>query len=114
METPSPADDRALRQAILTRLYAAWQAEGLYRGVISRKTLATELHLEGQALERNLEYLLERGLVRMHKIEDLVSITPDGIDRVESGAAAGVPERIEALLTRLEGILGRILERLQS
>ncbi|MCE5270646.1 hypothetical protein LLH00_05120 [bacterium] len=110
----TPMDDRALRNDILARLYAAWQAEGLYRGVLSRKALATELRLENQTLERNLEYLLERGLVRMHKIEDLVSITPDGIDRVETGGAPGGPERIEALLARLEKLLGRILERLES
>lgn len=110
----SPESDRILRESILNRLYRAWQEEGLYRGVASRKDMAVELEVQPQALERNLEYLLERGFVRMHKIEDLVSITPDGIDRVETGSVQNQAARIEAVLVRLEQVLQRIAGRLEA
>jgi DNA-binding MarR family transcriptional regulator len=110
----SPETDRVLREAVLNRLHRAWQEEGLYRGVASRKDLAADLDVHPQALERNLEYLLERGFIRMHKIEDLVSITPDGIDRVETGGGQAQAARIEAVLIQLEQILQRIARRLDA
>lgn len=110
----STENDCILREAVLKRLYRAWQEEGLYRGVASRKDLAEELEVQPQALERNLEYLLERGFIRMHKIEDLVSITPDGIDRVETDGVQNQAARIEAVLIRLEEVLQRIAGRLET
>ena len=103
--------DIELRRKILDRLYRAYREEGLYRGVVSRKVLARELELSGVELERNLEYLLERGLIRMHKIEDLVSITPDGIDRAESRPDQG-NERIADSLEKIGSLLEKLLHRL--
>ena len=106
-----PKDDRALRRALLTRLYRAYLDEGLYRGVIPKKELAREFGAEGVVLERNLEYLLERKLIRMHKIEDLISITTEGIDWVENTSVSS-PEQSVEILTRIEKLLEKILSRL--
>ena len=108
-----PQDDRTLRQALLTRLYRAYLDEGLYRGVVSKKELSNEFGAEGVVLERNLEYLLERDLIRMHKIEDLISISTEGIDWLESDSGLGSPESVE-ILARIEKLLGKILSSLQA
>lgn len=101
--------DIELRAAVLRRLYRAYREEGLYRGVVSGKALGEELAVDGIALERNLEYLIERGQIRMHKIEDLVSITPDGVDCVEQ--RDGSPqERLICILERIERLLAGLLE----
>ncbi len=102
-------NERALREAVLKRLYLAFLEEGLYRGVVSKKDLSSEFKAEGVVLERNLEYLLEKGLIRMHKIEDLISITPEGIDLMETGEARGLSE-VAASLARIEKLLRSILE----
>ena len=102
-------NERALREAVLKRLYLAFLEEGLYRGVVSKKDLSSEFKAEGVVLERNLEYLLEKGLIRMHKIEDLISITPEGIDLMETGESRGLSE-VAASLARIEKLLRSILE----
>ncbi|MBN2290456.1 MAG: hypothetical protein JXQ83_14070 [Candidatus Glassbacteria bacterium] len=104
-------NDRGLRSALLARLYRAYLEEGLYRGVIAKKELSRELGAQGVVLERNLEYLLERRLIRMHKIEDLISITTEGIDWVENRGAA---DSSVALLGRIEKLLEKILSRLEE
>ena len=106
-----PENDRSLRQALLARLYRAYLDEGLYRGVVGKKELSREFGAEGVMLERNLEYLLERRLIRMHKIEDLISITTEGIDWVENKSTAIADETLE-LLGRIEKLLEKILSRL--
>ena len=107
--------DRELRRRIMDRLYEAWRAEGLYRGVVGRRDLAAELDAVGVELERNLEYLQDMGLVRMHKIEDLLSITTAGIDYLESGGSGGDPAMLALeSLGRIEDLLGRILRRLEK
>jgi len=106
-------NERALREAVLKRLYLAFLEEGLYRGVVSKKDLSSELKAKGIILERNLEYLLEKGLIRMHKIEDLISITPEGIDLMETGEARGLSE-VAASLARIEKLLRSILEAMKK
>jgi hypothetical protein len=106
-------NERALREAVLKRLYLAFLEEGLYRGVVSKKDLSSEFKAEGVVLERNLEYLLEKGLIRMHKIEDLISITPEGIDLMETGEARGLSE-VAASLARIEKLLRSILEAMKK
>jgi hypothetical protein len=105
--------DRVRREAILERLYRAYLEEGLYRGVASRKDLGREFGIEGPALERNLEYLQERGLIRMHKIEDLVSITTGGVDWMENPALRE-PDSSAETLARIEKLLEAILARLDG
>lgn len=105
--------DRDLRSAILKRLYQQYIQEGLYRGVVSKKILSGEFDARGVLLERNLEYLLERGFIRMHKIEDLISITTEGIDWLEKGDNTGSREMV-ASLGRIEKLLTAILEKLKS
>ncbi|MEA1996529.1 MAG: hypothetical protein U9N45_02780 [Gemmatimonadota bacterium] len=105
--------DRALRELILGRLYETYLEEGLYRGVVSKKSLLEEFKAKGVLLERNLEYILERGLIRMHKIEDLISITTEGIDWVEGGGSS-LPPEVSSLIGRIERLLQAILERLES
>ncbi len=106
-----PKDDRTLRRALLARLYRAYLDEGLYRGVVPKKELSREFGAEGVVLERNLEYLLERKLIRMHKIEDLISITTEGIDWVENTSGSSSEQSVE-LLARIEKLLEKILSRL--
>ena len=101
--------DRALRQAALESLYRAYLQEGLYRGVVSKKSLSAELGAAGADLERNLEYLLDRGLIRMHKIEDLISITTEGVDWLETDTEA-VPAGIISSLERIEKLLEALLK----
>jgi len=101
--------DRGLRQAALECLYQAYLQEGLYRGVVSKKSLSAELGAEGAVLERNLEYLLDRGLIRMHKIEDLISITTEGVDWLETDTEA-VPAGIISSLERIESLLKALLK----
>ncbi|HUU30129.1 MAG TPA: hypothetical protein VM123_20180 [archaeon] len=103
--------DRALREAILNRLYQAFLEEGLYRGVVSKKTISLEFEAQGVLLERNLEYLLDRGFIRMHKIEDLISITTEGIDWIETGVSA-TRSGIAASLGSIEQLLQSILKAL--
>jgi len=105
--------ERDLRRAILERLYQQYLREGLYRGVVSKKTLSEEFNAEGVMLERNLEYLLERDFIRMHKIEDLISITTEGIDWMETGSNTTGSE-IAASLGRIEKLLAAILEKLEG
>ena len=97
---------------VLTRLYDSYLSEGLYRGVVSLKELARELEIDSHILERNIEYLLERNLVRMHKVEDLVSITPDGIDRVETNEDTGSELKMLEILARIETILSAVEKKL--
>ena len=104
--------DRQLREAILGRLYERFLEEGLYRGVVSKKTLSREFNAEGVLLERNLEYLLERGFIRMHKIEDLISITTEGIDWVETSDRSLTSELADSL-GRIAKLLESILEKLE-
>ena len=111
--TKGTRSDRDLRSTILNRLYQQYIQEGLYRGVVSKKTLSEEFNAQGVLLERNLEYLLERGFIRMHKIEDLISITTKGIDWLEAGANAGSSE-VSASLGRIEKLLAAILDKLKS
>jgi hypothetical protein len=111
MENKALEDDRSLRQALLARLYQAYLDEGLYRGVVGKKELSGEFEAGGVVLERNLEYLLERKLIRMHKIEDLVSITTEGIDWVENSGGSGTGGSIEVLV-RIEKLLEKILSQL--
>jgi hypothetical protein len=94
------------------RLYQAFLDEGLYRGVVSKKTFATEFKVEGVILERNLEYLLDRGLIRMHKIEDLISITTGGIDLLDTEESSPHSE-VSASLFEIERLLSAILEALR-
>ncbi|OGF98394.1 MAG: hypothetical protein A2Z86_05540 [Candidatus Glassbacteria bacterium GWA2_58_10] len=101
--------DRGLRQSALESLYRAYLQEGLYRGVVSKKSLSAELGAEGAVLERNLEYLLDRGLIRMHKIEDLISITTEGVDWLETDTEA-VPAGIISSLERIESLLKALLK----
>ena len=107
------SSDRDLRTSILKRLYQQYIQEGLYRGVVSKKTLSEEFNAQGVLLERNLEYMLERGFIRMHKIEDLVSITTEGIDWLEKEANAK-SSKVAASLSRIEKLLAAILEKLKS
>ena len=102
----------SLRAKVMDRLYAAYRDEGLYRGVVSRKDIAAELGCENIALERNLEYLLDRGLIRMHKIEDLISISTQGIDYLEQGAGKDPASRIANSLERIEKLLSGISSRM--
>ncbi len=106
-----PRNDRDLRRSLLARLYQAYMDEGLYRGVVAKKELSREFGADGVVLERNLEYLLERKLIRMHKIEDLISITPEGIDWLEDTGRSGAGESAE-ILGRIEKLLEKILSRL--
>lgn len=111
--TKGTRSDRDLRSAILNRLYKQYIQEGLYRGVVSKKTLSEEFNAQGILLERNLEYLLERGFIRMHKIEDLVSITTEGIDWLETeGNTTG--SEVVASLGRIEKLLAAVLDKLKS
>ena len=105
----SQLTDKDLRATLLRRLYRAYLEEGLYRGVVSKKSLGEDTGLEGIALDRNLEYLIERGYIRLHKIEDLVSITPDGVDRVEQRGGTA-QERLIKLLERIERLLSELLQ----
>jgi len=105
-------NDPVLRRAILDRLYQAYLEEGLYRGVVSKKKLAEQLQAEGVVLERNLEYLLERGLIRMHKIEDLISITTEGVDYLEEASGQVPSTELQTYLARIEKLLADILARL--
>jgi len=110
-----PGSDRNLRQAVMQRLYRAFLEDGLYRGVVSKKSLAQELGTEGIVLERNLEYLLDRGVISMHKIEDLISITTKGIDWIEhSASASSTPLDEIDILKKIEKLLKSILENLKS
>ncbi len=111
--TKSTRSDRDLRSAILNRLYQQYIQEGLYRGVVSKKTLSEEFNAQGVLLERNLEYVLERGFIRMHKIEDLVSITTEGIDWLETGGNTAISEIVSSL-GRVEKLLAAILDKLKS
>ena len=111
--TKGKSSDRDLRNSILRRLYQQYIHEGLYRGVVSKKTLSEEFNAQGVLLERNLEYLLEQGFIRMHKIEDLISITTVGIDWLEKEANAKSSE-VAASLGRIEKLLAAILEKLKS
>lgn len=107
--------DSELRREILARLYEAYRAEGLYRGVVAKKELGEQFGGGATAvLERNLEYLLDRGLIRMHKIEDLISISTTGIDCIESGESQPPGRRIEQALERIEKLLTNILSRLDK
>ena len=105
--------DRDLRTSILERLYQQYMQEGLYRGVVSKKTLSEEFNAHGVLLERNLEYLFERGFIRMHKIEDLVSITTEGIDWLEEETNVKGLE-VADTLSRIEELLAAILEKLKG
>ncbi len=107
------ADDRLRRQQILEALYRAYRENGLYRAVVSRRELAEGLGLAPVELERNLDYLLDRGLVNLHRLEELVSITTAGIDRLESGGSAESSPLTESL-GKIERLLERILERLEQ
>ncbi|MEA2063152.1 MAG: hypothetical protein U9P14_05600 [Gemmatimonadota bacterium] len=109
------ATDRDFRRSLLERLYRAYLEEGLYRGVIGKKYLSAEMEASNITLERNLEYLLDRGFIRMHKIEDLISITPDGIDWLEESvdAPAGRASETIQVLGRIEKLLEAILSRLE-
>lgn len=111
--TKNTRSDRDLRSALLNRLYQQYIQEGLYRGVVSKKTLSEEFNAQGVLLERNLEYLLERGFIRMHKIEDLVSITTEGIDWLETGGNTAISEIVSSL-GRVEKLLAAILDKLKS
>ncbi len=111
--TKSTRSDRDLRSAILNRLYQQYIQEGLYRGVVSKKTLSEEFNAQGVLLERNLEYVLERGFIRMHKIEDLISITTEGIDWLETGGNTAISEVVFSL-GRVEKLLAAILDKLKS
>ena len=111
--TKSTRSDRDLRSAILNRLYQQYIQEGLYRGVVSKKTLSEEFNAQGVLLERNLEYVLERGFIRMHKIEDLISITTEGIDWLETGGNTAISEIVSSL-GRVEKLLAAILDKLKS
>ena len=111
--TKGTRSDRDLRSALLNRLYQQYIQEGLYRGVVSKKTLSEEFNAQGVLLERNLEYLLERGFIRMHKIEDLVSITTEGIDWLETGGNTAISEIVSSL-GRVEKLLAAILDKLKS
>lgn len=111
--TKDTCSDRDLRNAVLSRLYQQYIQEGLYRGVVSKKILSEEFKAQGVLLERNLEYLLERGFIRMHKIEDLISITTKGIDWLETGGNAAGSEAL-ASLGRIEKLLAAILDKLKS
>ena len=111
--TKSTRSDRDLRSAILNRLYQQYIQEGLYRGVVSKKTLSEEFNAQGVLLERNLEYVLERGFIRMHKIEDLISITTEGIDWLETGGNTAISEVVSSL-GRVEKLLAAILDKLKS
>ncbi len=111
--TKGTRSDRDLRSAILNRLYQQYIQEGLYRGVVSKKTLSEEFNAQGVLLERNLEYVLERGFIRMHKIEDLVSITTEGIDWLETGGNTDISEIVSSL-GRVEKLLAAILDKLES
>jgi len=111
--TEGKRNDRDLRTAILKRLYRQYIHEGLYRGVVSKNTLSEEFSAQGVLLERNLEYLLERGFIRMHKIEDLISITTQGVDWLEKETGTESSE-VAASLGRIEKLLAAILEKLKS
>ncbi len=113
-DTAGQASDSDLRGEMLVRLYEAYRAEGLYRGVVSRKELGKKLGVSTAVLERNLEYLLDRELIRMHKIEDLISISTAGIDCIESGGEEPPGRRIEQALERIEKLLTSILNRLDK
>ena len=91
-------DDSSLRRLVMEKLYEAYRAEGLYRGVVPKKELGKQLSITGAELERNLEYLLDRELIRMHKIEDLISMTTNGIDAVERGEYDRPDGRVEQSL----------------
>ncbi|HLA40784.1 MAG TPA: hypothetical protein VJ417_12355 [Candidatus Glassbacteria bacterium] len=106
-------DDPSLRRAILDSLYKAYLEEGLYRGVVSKKKLGKALGAAGVQLERNLEYLLERDLIRMHKIEDLISITTTGIDFLEKTTGQPGQDELQAWLARIEKLLADILAALR-
>jgi hypothetical protein len=108
------ASDSQLRQDMLGRLYEAYRAEGIYRGVVAKKELGKQFGLSAAVLERNLEYLLDRELIRMHKIEDLISITTSGIDCIESGDDQPPGRRVEQALERIEKLLASILNRLDK
>jgi hypothetical protein len=110
-ESGQPSDSQ-LRQDMLGRLYEAYRAEGLYRGVVAKKELGKELGVSAAVLERNLEYLLESELIRMHKIEDLISISTSGIDSIESGDNEPPGLKVEQALERIEKLLTRILNKL--
>lgn len=101
-----------LRRKVMENLYDAYRQDGLYRGVVGRKNLAAELQCENIALERNLEYLLDRGLIRMHKIEDLISISTQGIDYLEHGRVEDPASRIADSLERIEKLLAEVHNRL--
>ena len=105
-------EDKKIREILLARLYSSYLSEGLYRGVISLKEIARELEIDSHTLERNIEYLLDRNLVRMHKIEDLVSISPDGVDWVESPAKQGSDSKVLESLERIEKLLEAIERKL--
>ncbi len=106
--------DSDLRREILARLYEAYRRDGLYRGVVASKELGKQSGIPAAALERNLEYLLDRQLIRMHKIEDLISISTTGIDCIESGESQPPGRRIEQALERIEKLLTNILNRLEG
>jgi len=105
--------DPALRRAILEKLYEAYVEEGLYRGVLSKKKISEQLGAEGIVLDRNLEYLLERNLIRMHKIEDLLSITTTGVDYLEKPSSGPGSDEASSYLARIEKLLADILEKLE-
>ncbi len=105
--------DSDLRREILEQLYEAYRKDGLYRGVVARKELSKQFGVPAPVLERNLEYLLDRELIRMHKIEDLISISTTGIDCIESEESEPPGRRIEQALERIEKLLTNILKRLK-
>ena len=113
-DTAGQASDSKLRREVLEHLYEAYRAEGLYRGVVASKELAKQLGIPAAVLERNLEYLLECELIRMHKIEDLISISTTGIDCIESDESEPPGHRIEQALERIEKLLTGILEKLDK
>ncbi len=113
-EKTGKGGDSQLRGNILERLYDAYCQDGLYRGVVSKKELGKQLAVSVPVLERNLEYLLDRELIRMHKIEDLISISTSGIDTIESGHDEPQGIRVEKSLERIENLLTGILNKLDK
>ena len=106
--------DSDIRRAILDRLYEAFRTEGLYRGVVSKKVIGAECGAQGVVLERNLEYLLDLELIRMHKIEDLISISTRGIDYLECEQYRSPAQDVTDSLARIENLLADILEQLKK